>query len=306
LAIGLNRIEGRVVDQANNGVFNAYVELYDNFGTLINRQRSTGQGRYSFHGMGPGRYVVTVKPYGTNLLEDSKEIEVNNQYSRSDTVIVDFRLLPDKRFESTKPSIVGTIFAQDVPADAERLYKLAIENSESKPEQAINDLQESIKIFPRYFNALTALGKVFIIQGKFEAGYPILLRAIDVNANCGDCYYSLALAFYKLDQLPAATKAIDAAVLLQPAVPAVHLLQGMIYRLNNDLAGAEKALLAAKSLFKEPNSEVHWQLSLVYNRLKRNREAADELEAYLKSKPDIKSSEEKSVRELISKLRSSQ
>jgi len=305
MAIGLNRIEGRVVDPSNLGVYNAFVELYDNNGSMVANQRTTEQGRFSFRGMGPGRYVVTIKPFGTNLKEDSKEIEVNNQYSRSDTVMVEFRLLPDKRFVSNKPNVVGTVFAQEVPPNAERLYKSAIENIESKPEQAITDLEEAIKLFPSYFNALAALGKAYVIRTKYETGYPYLLRAIDVNARCGDCYYSLAVAFYKLNELAAATKAIDATLLLQPADPVAYLLQGIIYRLNNDLTVAEKALLKAKSLFKEPNSEVHWQLSLVYNRLNRNQEAADELEQYLKTKPDVNDAEKDNVRKLIAKLRNS-
>lgn len=303
--LSINRIEGVVVDQSNSGVGNAYVELYDTNGSLVARQRTREQGRFSFRGMGPGRYTIIVKPFGTNLKEDSKDIEINNQNSRSDTVIVEFRLIPDKRFENSQPSVVGTIFAQEVPADAERLYKTGIERIESKPEQGAKDLEEAIKIFPRYFNALAALGKANIVRGKYELGYPYLLTAIDVNNKCGDCYYSLAIAFYKLDQLPAATKAIDAAVMLQPATAVIRLLQGIVYRLNNDLPGAEKALLTAKTLYKEPNSEVHWQLSLVYNRLKRNQEAANELEEYLKTKPDLSKSEKESVRDLISRLRNS-
>jgi tetratricopeptide (TPR) repeat protein len=301
--LATNRIEGRVVDQLNAGVENAYVELYDTYGSLVARQR-TREGRFSFRGMGPGRYVVSVKPFGTNLKEDSKDIEVNNQYSRSDTVEVEFRLFPDKRFQNSDLGIVGTIFAQEVPASAERFYKSGIQSIDSKPEQAVIDFEQAIKIFPHYFNALAALGKEHIIRGKYEVGYPYLLTAIDVNAKCGDCYYSLAIAFYKLNELAAATRAIDAAVLLQPSTPVIRLLQGMIYRLNNDLTAAEKALLMAKSLFKEPNSEVHWQLSLVYNRLKRNSEAADELDEYLKTKPDITKEEKESVRNLIAKLRS--
>jgi tetratricopeptide (TPR) repeat protein len=303
--LSINRIEGRVVDQSNAGVNNAYVELYDTYGSMVARQRSTEDGRFSFRGMAAGQYTVSVKPFGTNLKEDTKDIEVNNQYSRSDTVQVEFRLMPDKRFQSSIPSVVGTIFAQDVPPDAERRYKVGIESFESKPEQALLDLQEAIKLFPRYFNALAALGKAYIVRGKYETGYPYLLTAIDVNTRCGDCYYSLAIAFYKLNQLPAATKAIDAAVLLQPGTPAVYLLQGIIYRLNNDLLAAEKSLLTAKTLFKEPNPEVHWQLSLVYNRLKRNKEAADQLELYLKAKPDINKEEKESVLKLIAKLRDS-
>lgn len=305
LGIGLNRIEGRITDESNIGVNNAFVELYDNFGSLINRQRSTGQGRFSFRGMGPGRYTVSVKPYGTNLLEDSREIEINNQYSRSDTVIVDFRLRLDKRFRSEVNVIVGTIFAQEVPEDAQRLYTSAIERFQSNPERALVELEGAIKLFPRYFNALAALGKANVIKAKYDVGYPYLLRAIDVNSKCSDCYYSLALAFYKLDQLPAAKMAVDAAVLLQPQAAAVRLLQGIIYRMNGDLAGAEKALLTANALSRSPNSEIHWQLSMVYNRLKRNREAADELEKYLATKTDITSAEREKVSQLISQLRKS-
>ena len=305
MPIGLNRIEGRIIDESNLAVNNAYVELYNNYGSLVDRQRSAAQGRFSFRGMGPGRYTIKVKPFGTNLLEDSSDIEVDNSMMRSHTVMVDFRLRVDKRFRPDEVGVVGTIFAQEVPADARRLYTSGIEAIQSNPARAVTDLEAAIKLFPQYFNALAALGKAHIIKGKYDVGYPYLLRAIDVNRKCADCYYSLALAFYKLNEMPAATKAIDAATLLQPQVPTVRLLQGIIYRVNKDLVAAEKALLSAKSLFKEPNSEVHWQLSLVYNHLKRNKEAADELEKYLKTKPNIKDAEKESVSKLIVKLRTS-
>jgi tetratricopeptide (TPR) repeat protein len=305
MTIGLNRIEGRITDESNNGIDNVYVELYDNYGSLVNRQRSSGQGRFSFRGMQPGRYVLEVKPFGTNFAEDSKEIEINNQSSRSDTVVADFRLHPDKRFENTELGVVGTVFAQEVPAEARRLYNSGVEGIQSRPDKALAELEGAVKLFPQYFDALAALGKAHILKGRYETGYPFLLRAIDVNSKCFDCYYSLSLAFYKLEQLRAATMAIEATVVLEPKSPAARLLQGMIYRLDNKLAAAEKALLLAKSLYKVPNSEVHWQLSVVYNRLKRNQEAADELEQYLKTKSDITAAEKENVRDLIVKLRKS-
>lgn len=305
MGVGLNTIEGRVTDESNNGVYNAYVELYSDLGTLVGKQRSTGQGRFTFRGMGPGRYVVAVKPFGTNLQEDSQNIEINNQSSRSDVVSVDFRLRVDRRFSNTVTGIVGTVFAQEVPADALRLYKSGIDDFQSKPDKAKSDLEAAVKIFPTYFDALAALGKANVIQSKYAEGYPYLIRAIDVNAKCSDCYYSLALAFYKLDENVAAVKAINAAAMLEARNAGVRLLQGMVYRQNNDFAGAEKALILAKSLFTTPNPEVHWQLSLVYNKLKRNLDAANELEEYLKIKPDMKPSEKENVRELIAKLRKS-
>lgn len=303
LMAGLNRIEGRVVDQSNNGVNNAYVELYDNFGSLVARQRSTGQGRFSFRGMVQGRYTIWVKPYGTNLKEESKEVEINNQTSRSDTIMVDIRLMPDRRFQPENLGIVGTVFAQEVPIEAERLYRSGVEMVGSSRAKGMADLNAAIKIFPTYFNALAAIGKAEVIAGNNKEGYPYLIRAIDVNPRCSDCYYSMALAFYRLDELAAAIKAADAAALLMPNDPDVRLVQGMILRSNNDYAGAEKSLVMAKKLYKESNAEVHWQLSVVYNRLKKNKEAADELELYLKSKSDMSKSEKENIRKLIEKLR---
>ena len=302
-SISMNRIEGRITDESNNGVNNAYVELYDSSGSFLGREQTNGQGRFTFKGMGSGRYTVSVKPFGTNLAEDSREVEIVNLLSQIDTEIVDFRLHVDKRFRNDEVGIVGTIFAQEVPPEAERLYKSGLDLVGSNPEKALVYFENAIKLFPTYFNALAALGKSYVVSGKFASGYPYLLRAIDVNTRCGDCYYSLALAFYKLDQINAAIKAIDAAVVLQPRLPAAYLLQGIIYRLNNNLAAAEKVLLTAKSLYKDPNPEVYWQLSLVYNRLKRNPEAADELEVYLKTKANLSKEEKESIRNLIVKLR---
>jgi len=302
--VGLNRIEGRITNESSMPVYNAYVELYNNLGSIAGRQRSSAQGTFSFRGMGPGRYTITIKPFGTNLREDSREIEVNNQAARSDTVIVDFRLRKDNRFDSDDIGIVGTVFAQETPPDARRLFNSGVEDFGSKREKAITQFEEAVKLFPTYFDALLALGKAHILGAAYEKGYPFLLRALDVNVKCSDCYFSLGIAFYKLNEISAGVKAAEAAIQLRPQSPAAHLLLGMLYRTNSELNRAERSLLMAKSLSKEENSEIHWQLSLVYNRLNRNSEAARELEAYLRAEPDLPDAEKRDVRNLIAKLKS--
>lgn len=307
LPLGMNRIEGRVTDEQSSGVYNAYVELYNSDGATVARQRTSGSGQYSFKGIGPGRYTVAVKPFGTNLAPDSQDVEIDNSASHSHQVMADFRLRPDRRLiaRSENVSIVGTVFAQEVPEPARALYKSGVDAIGSDPEKGAADLEAAVKLFPTYFDALAALGKARIIKGKYEEGYPFLLRAIDVNKRCADCYYSLALAFYKMDKLPAAVMAIEAADALQGNSPAINLLAGMIYRLNKDLAKAEKALLAARSLSKGPNPEVNWQLSMVYNRQNRNKEAVGELEQYLKIKTDMTAAEKAEVNKILEKLRKS-
>jgi len=272
---------------------------------MIAHQRSMSSGRYVFRGLPEGRFTIKVRPFGTNLKEGTEDVELSNVFSTSETQIINFRLERDKRFDDIQPSVVSTVFAQDVPDEARRLYKSGIDNIRTNHDKALSDLADAIRIFPTYFDALAALGKAYILDGKYEQGYPFLIKAINVNGKCGDCFYSLALTLYKAGQISDGVRAVNAATMLEPQVPAIRLLQGMLLFLNSDLAGAEKALLTAKSLFKEPDADVYWYLSLIYNKTKRNKEAADSLEQYLKAKSGLSQTEKERIKDLIGKLRKS-
>lgn len=298
-----NQLEGRVVGERNAPVNNAYVELYNDTRALVGRTRTSSQGRFSFRSLGQGRYYVVVKPYGTNLKEEEEMLEVFDQSVSGGVFFMEVQLQVDNRFRPPVPLSSGTIFAQDVPRNAQRLYRLGVDKLNAGDQKGTIDLDSAISEFPTYFDALSFLGRYYVSQGKFEDGYPILLRAIDVNKRCPECFYSLGFAFYKLDQVPAGLQATSAALILVPASAEVNLLHGILLRLNQQYDAAEKALLKAKSEADDPNPEVHWQLSLVYNRLNRNEDAARELEEYMKAKRDMDSSEKQKVRELIAKLR---
>ena len=81
-----------------------------------------------------------------------------------------------------------------------------------------------------------------------------------------------------------------------------HVLYGTLLRIGGVFQEAENELRKALSLAKTPNAEVHWQLALLFNRLNRNKEAADELEVFLKIAPEV--TDKKEIRDLIAKLRS--
>jgi hypothetical protein len=298
-----NSIEGTVFDEYRKPVVNAFVELYNSLGVLMGNQRTTAGGRFSFRRLGPGRYSVTVKPTMTNLLEETQTVEITNQFGQSETTFLDFRLQIDRRFLHSYPLVTGSVFAQDVPNEARRLFRAGIEKLGSDPLRGLEDLEQAVGLFPNYFDALTALGKAHIMAGNYEKGYPYLLKAIDVNQKCADCYYALGLAFYKLEQIPAAVKAINAAAFLQPQVVNVRLLQGIILHSAKDLQGAETALLAATSMSREPIPDSHYYLALVYNKQGRNQEAADQLELYLKADKKIPNLKKEETKALIEKLR---
>src|SRR5204863_7272586 len=120
----------------------------------------------------------------------------------------------------------------------------------------------------------------YVSRRNYDKAYPYLLKAIDVNQRSAPTYYSLSYVFYQLKQYPAALEAARATTHLAPASVDAQLLYGTVLRITGSYAEAATTLLKANSLAKKMNAEVHWQLSLLYNRLNRTQGSIDELETF--------------------------
>ena len=62
-----------------------------------------------------------------------------------------------------------------------------------------------------------------------------------------------------------------------------------------------RILEQADHLAASKSPDVHWQLALLFNQVKRYKEAADELELFLKVEPDAKDTE--LIKKLIKRFR---
>lgn len=300
----LNRIEGQIFDEDRHPLGDMYVELLNDVGSPISTQRASALGRFSFMGLSTGRFKVRVLSSGKNFLEQTKDVEfIPSVTGRSDDIqYLDFYLRIDKRAANiVNQGPAETIFVQDITADARKLYTSGVERLDRKDDKGLADLENAIGISPYYFDALSRLGKEYAVRKNYEKAYPFLLRAIDINARSYSSYYTLGIAFYQLNQIPAATKAAEACVTLRSDAVDAHLLYGTLLRLGGGYQEAETELKKALSLAKTPVPDIHWQLALLYNKLNRNKEAADQLEAFLKISPDA--ADKKEIRDLIAKLR---
>lgn len=308
-AQSVNSIQGRVVDaQSRQPVGDLFVELLDWVGSARSRSRIDSTGRFAFFGLPSGSYQIKVLTFGTIYRETTQDVRVvalalgNGRYS-PDTQYVDIYLKFDPKKAGTGDGAATVVFAQEIPGAARKLYKKGAGQLDDKKDEGLDSLKKAIEIFPNYYDALDRLGREYVLREKYDEALPYLTKAVDVNKRSFSSYYALGVANYNLKNLTAAVEALRAAVTINASSVPAQLFYGMVLRIDGNFELAEKALLQAKSLSEKTaqNPEVYWQLALLHEKTGRFKEAADELEIYLKIAP--KTTDVEKIKKLIADLR---
>ncbi len=301
-----NTITGQVFDEQRRPIAQVYVELQNEVYSTLARSRTDGSGRFLFTNLSSGKFYVRVLPYGTNFEEQTQEVEmvsfVTAGRSTSENAQKDFYLRL-RRNESESRKITGTVFVQDVPRQAQKSYKKAVSYlEENQIEAGIKELQNALKLFPDYFLALERLGSQFVKLQKYTDAQEIYKKAVTINPQSYGSWYGLSYANYGIKQSEKAVEAAEKAVSLNPQSVEARLILGISERQAKLYEKAEKSLKQAGRLAKGKSADAHWNLALLYaHNLKRYKDAADELELYLKVQPNAENAE--AVKRLIKQFR---
>jgi tetratricopeptide (TPR) repeat protein len=307
---GRNTIYGAVYGDSRFPLRDIYVELQDDVSGTIGQVKTDQSGRFRFSGLVDGRYILRVRPYGTDYLETTREVILTNISMRGGSVTenVDIVLNRNER-ANTGPFEVAPegIFAQEVPPAAKKSYEQGIGLLRDKKEtEAFNSLKAALEIFPNYYLALNRLGSEYATRGLnnrayLQAGYSLLSKAVEINPNGFSAVYGLGWTQYQLGLNEEAIASLKRATSLYPKGADAFLLLGKALKRASTFDQAEAALKRANELNSGKSSEPHWQLAALYNDTKRYKEAADELELFLKYEPKAENAEK--IRGMIKSLR---
>jgi len=146
------------------------------------------------------------------------------------------------------------------------------------------------------------LGTEYVKQQQYERAIPLLTKAGELNRQSSQTLFTLGVAQYNLKLVPEAIETLRRAVNLNQQSSTTNFWLGMLLRQTDKLDEAETYLKKADQLAGAKSPDVHWQLALLYNQLKRYSEAADELEMFLRIQPDSKDTE--LIKKLITRFRS--
>jgi tetratricopeptide (TPR) repeat protein len=294
----LNSISGHVSDDRRTPIPDLQIELLNDVDSVIQRTKTDSSGLFMFKRLSEGVFQVRVQTYGTNYIGQTKRVQLDRTRAFEQ---VDF-VMAAKRTTSTSAT-TGAVFIQEVPEPARREYERGAEllRKTEQQKQGLETLKRAVDLFPLYFEALELLGTEYVKQQEYELAIPVLTKAIDVNRRSYQSLYALSVAQYNLKQLPQAVDSMRRAVTLNQGSINANLWLGMLLRQTAKLDEAETYLKQADQLAASKSPEAHWQLALLYNQLKRYKEAADELELFLKIQPDSKDTE--LIKKLIQRFR---
>ena len=310
-AAAANTIEGTIYDKQRNALPDIDVELLDEYYRSIRRARTDGAGRYSFGGLANGNYTVRVFAFRYDYQDQDMMVEAISQSIGTDGIKQgtgyfrqDFYLVPKKG--GLRESELGVVFAQEIPKPAEVAYKRGVEElSKKKTTEGMTSLLEAIQKYDKYYAAYSRLGQELYFNKKYVEAFQYLRRAAEINPKSAICYYYMGLSLNKLgkDYNKAAITSLKEAARLAPSSNVVFYMLGKIEREAGRYTDAEANLLQAKKLSAEKVAEIHNELYLLYSdNLKKYKEAADELELFLRA-TKLSEEDQKKVKKTIADLR---
>ena len=297
-------ISGYVFGPGRTPIGQVAVELRNDVNSMIGRTRTDSSGRFIFTGVPSGRLSVSVLPLGTNFEGQTKEVEIAGVGARGQLIPensqIDFYLKERKEPAAATNEVV---LAQEVPEEAQRLYKAGISDLDGhRTEQGIGQLKQAVEIFPTYFLALERLGAEQLKQERYEDAVKNFSTSVSVNPRSFLSWYGLTYANFGLKKWQMVTESAEKALELEKNSVNTLLLLGISQRNLRKFTEAEKSLVRAKKIDEGKTPDLYWNMALLYAyNLKKYQDAADALELYLKANPAIP--DDSNVRKLIKQLR---
>lgn len=310
---GRSAITGTVFAEAHRPVADVWVELLDDFNSTLSRAKTDGSGRFSFTSLLNGNYRVRILPYGTDYQEQTQEVTLVSASAvpgrpGADRQNIDIFLKLNTRAPVGPFAVVtGVVFVQEVPPAAQKLYQEGLRLLREKKEtEGLVSLKQSIEVFPTYYVALDRLGGEYAMRGHkdrsyWEAGLVLLTKAVEVNPHGVNSVFGLGWTQYQLGLNARAIETLERATTLYGKGADTFLWLGKAYRRASAFDKAETAFKRANELTNGKVAEIHWQLAKLFSDQKRYREAADELELYLKTQSDA--ADDARIQEVIKQLR---
>ena len=204
--------------------------------------------------------------------------------------------------ENSKTSIVNAKMA-DIPEPAlEQVKKAfaALEKNDTK--LAIEKLNEAVKLYPQFAEAYSELGSLYLKTGELNKAGEALRKTLQLNEKNSTAQLNYGIVLLNQRKMYEAEKELEKAVLADETAATPHMYLGIALLGLNYPDYAEKEFLKSISLKDDEKiAQAHKYLGGIYWKKGNFKQAADELEKYVKFSP--KASDAEKILATVKQLR---
>ena len=268
-------------------------------------------GAFTFTSLSPGNYTVVViagadYEIGRDAVFIDSDLDLSRmglpsiKTSRRYTVMITLQLKHNPA-NHANGSVVNAALAE-VPENARTLYEKGLEQAHAgESEKAIDNLKAAVSLYPKFPLALNELGVQYLkIRQPHKAVEP-LRSAVKLSPDAFSPKLNLGIALLETQQFAEAETQLRDALKRNDGAPTAHMYLGLVLTKLRNLADAEKELRRSIDLGGPQIGLAHYYLGGIYWGRREYRQAADELETYLRLTPNAQDAER--VRGTIKELR---
>jgi Flp pilus assembly protein TadD len=287
---GTTSIRGRIISSSGRLPDTRLRVTLDHSDSGSRSTVADADGNFNFNGLENGSYRLTI--------EAGKEFETAHEsvYIESGkpiyNVIVNLRIKPE-----ANPAFAG------VPKPAVDLYLKATEaGRKGENGKAVEHLKSAIELHPKFGPALGELGVQYMKANQLDKAIESFRSALEVAPDDPVLRLNYGMALLEKKDFPEAEKHLRQALTKMNTSPQAHMYLGVALMRTGKHDEAEKEFKQAIKLGGDTMGQAHYYLGGIYWAKKEYKRAADELETYLKLKPDAPDAER--IRTTIKDLRS--
>ena len=268
-------------------------------------------GGFTFTSLSPGNYTVVVMAgedyeIGREAVFIDSDLDLSRMNlptihtPRRYTVMITLQLKHSAA--NAKTSVVNAALAA-VPENARTLYEKGLELARAgDTEKAIDNLRSAISLYPQFPLALNELGVQYLKLKQAHKAVDPLKSAVRLSPDAFLPKLNLGIALLETRQFVEAESQLRDALKRNDSAPTAHMYLGVVLAKLRNLIEAEKELRRAIDLAGSQLGMAHYYLGGIYWGRGAYRQAADELETYLRLTPNAQDAER--VRGTIKELRS--
>lgn len=258
-------------------------------------------GAFAFRGLPRGSYTIIIdreveyKPFTTSV-----DVIQTSSGGRPTPTVVTVNI----RLEHKDRNKAGIVNAELLSVSPKALmhYNQGVEESEKgNREAAIEAFKQAIAENPSFTMAFNELGVQYLKLDRLEEADQAFQSALKIDPNSFPSLTNRGLAQVMMKRYGEAVPILRKALKENDQSAVCHYLLGQALANLGLFDEAEKELVVSLKLGKDKMKEAHRVLAIIYSSRGAKKQAAKELETYLKLAPDTPDAEQ--LKEMIRRLK---